>query len=128
MPWVHNVRNTDMVCAVDDDQCMDLLRLFNEEAGQKSWPEPACPASWSSELPLLGISSICNLVAAIKTAKYYDMDGRDVIFMPLTDSADLYSSRLAEMTAEQGAYDRDHGPGRPGPLAARASPPTTCAS
>ena len=25
----------------------------------------------------IGISSICNLVAAIKTAKYYELDGRD---------------------------------------------------
>ena len=35
VPWVHNVRNTDMICAVDDAQCMDLLRLFNEETGHE---------------------------------------------------------------------------------------------
>ena len=33
VPWVHNVRNTDMVAAIDDEQCMSLLRLFNEAAG-----------------------------------------------------------------------------------------------
>src|SRR5262245_5355691 len=34
IPWIHNVRNTDMVAAIDDEQCMALLRLFNEPAGQ----------------------------------------------------------------------------------------------
>jgi hypothetical protein len=43
-------------------------------------------------------------VAAIKTAKYYDMDGRDLIFTCLTDSGALYGSRLEELTAEHGAY------------------------
>ena len=59
------------------------------------------------QLPLLGISGICNLVAAVKAARYYGMDGRDVIFTVLTDSSELYSSRLAELNAEQGPYDRE---------------------
>ncbi len=107
VPWVHNVRNTDMVCAVDDGQCLDLLRLFNEEAGREVLAASGVPGAVVKELPLLGISSICNLVAAIETAKYYDMDGRDIIFMPLTDSAALYSSRLTEMNTERGPYERD---------------------
>ena len=53
----------------------------------------------------IGISSLCNLVASIKTARYYDMDSRDVIFTPLTDSMDLYSSRMQEMDANHGPYD-----------------------
>ena len=32
------------------------------------------------------------------------MDGRDVIFTPLTDSMDLYSSRMQEMRAGHGPY------------------------
>ena len=59
------------------------------------------------QLKLLGISSVCNLVAAIETAKYYDLDGRDIIFTPLTDSAAMYSSRLAEMTSARGPYHHD---------------------
>ena len=107
VPWIHNVRNTDMICAVDDDQCLDLLRLFNEEAGHEILTGCGVPDAVVDDLPLLGISSICNLVASIETAKYYDMDGRDIIFTPLTDSAAMYNSRLAEMAAEQGPYDRD---------------------
>ncbi len=107
VPWVHNVRNTDMISAVDDAQCMDLLRLFNEKAGHDLLAQNGVPADVIEQLPLLGISSICNLVSAIQTAKYYEMDGRDIIFLPLTDSAGMYSSRLPELTAQQGAYDRD---------------------
>lgn len=107
VPWVHNVRNTDMICAVDDAQCMDLLRLFNEEAGREILVAAGVPEPMVGDLPLLGISSICNLVAAIETAKYYDMDGRDIIFTALTDSAAMYTSRLTEMTAERGPYGRD---------------------
>ena len=52
----------------------------------------------------IGISGLCNLVASIKTARYYDMDGRDVIFTPLTDSMELYESRFDEMRDQHGPY------------------------
>ena len=105
IPWIHNVRNTDMVCAVDDEQCLTLLRLFNEDAGRAFLGKQNVPANLIEQLPLLGISGVCNLVAAIKTAKHYEMDSRDVLFTPLTDSVDLYQSRLAELRQQHGAYD-----------------------
>ena len=46
-------------------------------------------------------------MAAIKAAKYYELDGRDVIFTPLTDSMDLYGSRLEELREERGPYTRE---------------------
>jgi cysteine synthase A len=107
VPWVHNVRNTDMVSAVDDQQCMDLLRLFNEPVGQQTLTDLGVPSQLVEQLPLLGISCICNLISAIQTARYYDLDGRDLIFLPLTDSAEMYSSRLPELAQQQGAYDRE---------------------
>jgi hypothetical protein len=55
-------------------------------------------------LPLLGISSIGNLLAAIKTAKYFEMGENDVVFTIFTDSTDLYKSRLAELREEVGEY------------------------
>ena len=27
VPWVHNVRNTDAVAAIDDEDCLRILRL-----------------------------------------------------------------------------------------------------
>jgi cysteine synthase len=103
VPWIHNVRNTDMVAAIDDEQCLSLFRLFNDPAGQSALNHRVGD-DIIQQLPLLGISGICNLVAAIKAARYYDMGGRDVIFTCLTDSSALYGSRLEELTAEQGRY------------------------
>jgi cysteine synthase len=106
VPWIHNVRNTDMVAAINDQQCLALFRLFNEPTGQMHLNRRV-PAELIQKLPLLGISGICNVVAAIKTAKYFDMDGRDVIFTCLTDSAGLYASRLEELASEHGAYSSE---------------------
>jgi cysteine synthase len=104
VPWIHNVRNTDMVAAIDDEQTMSLLRLFNEDEGRACLAREGVDDNTIGKLDQLCISSICNLVAAIKAAKYYDMDGRDVLFMPLTDSLELYGSRTEEMNVEYGAY------------------------
>src|SRR5688500_10593295 len=32
VPWIHKLRNTDLVMAIDDRATMALLRLFNEPA------------------------------------------------------------------------------------------------
>ncbi len=105
IPWVHNVRNTDMVVAVDDEQCMSLMRLFNEDEGKKFLTTQGIPESLISQLPLLGISGLCNMVAAVKTAKYFDMGNNDVIFIPMTDSMEMYVSRQEEQRQQNGPYN-----------------------
>ena len=35
IPWVHNVKNTDAVVAMDDEIPMNMIRLFNEPEGKK---------------------------------------------------------------------------------------------
>ena len=104
VPWVHNVRNTDAVAAIDDEDCMRIVRLFNEPAGRKHLASLGVTAKQLRQLPLVGISGVCNLLAAIKTAKYFDLDERDVIFTVFTDSMELYGSRLKELHDEHGAY------------------------
>jgi cysteine synthase A len=108
VPWVHNVRNTDMVLAIDDQQTIDLMRLFNEPEGRSLLARSGVPEELIEKLDLLGISSLCNLAAGIKMAKYYEMGPRDVIFTPLTDSMEMYGSRLVEETELHGPYtERD---------------------
>ncbi|MCG8409479.1 MAG: pyridoxal-phosphate dependent enzyme [Phycisphaerales bacterium] len=104
VPWIHNIRNTDVVAAVDDEQCIALMRLFNEPAGHDFLVKEGVPESFVKQLPLLGISCICNLVASIKTARMFDMDDRDIIFTCLTDSMDLYQSRIEEQQKINGPY------------------------
>ena len=104
IPWVHNVRNTNMVAAIDDEQTIQLMRLFNEKEGHECLLREGVDEETLQSLGMIGISGLCNLVASIKTARYYDMDGRDVIFMPLTDSMQLYTSRMQEAEQTHGAY------------------------
>lgn len=106
IPWIHNVRNTDMVAAVDDENCMRLLRVFNEKAGHEVLKEYGVDPELIKKLPLLGISSISNVLSAIKAAKYWDCTEDDVIFTSLTDSAGLYESRLLELHQQYGDYDK----------------------
>jgi cysteine synthase len=104
VPWVHNVRNTDGVAAIDDEDCMRVLRLFNEEEGQKYLKSQGVTDAQLESLKLMGISSISNMLSAIKTAKYYEFSANDVVMTVFTDSADMYKSRVEELRHERGAY------------------------
>jgi cysteine synthase len=106
VPWVHNVKNTDLVVAIDDNDTINLLRLFNEPAGRDYLvKEAGVPAEIVSKLDLLGISSIANVLMAIKFAKYYELTRRDMVLTVFTDSTELYQSRLRELREEQGEYN-----------------------
>jgi cysteine synthase A len=107
VPWIHNVRNTDVVAAVDDEDCIRLLRLFNEPEGRVFLASRGVPAELISRLPLVGISGIGNLLASIKVARYFELSDRDVVFTILTDSMELYASRLAELEESEGRFDRE---------------------
>ncbi len=104
VPWVHNVRNTDAVAAIDDEDCMRVLRLFNEDHGRDFLSSLGVNDKSIDELSLLGISSIGNLLAAIKTAKYFEMRENDVLLNVFTDSVEMYRSRLNELLDERGEY------------------------
>ncbi|MHA2169807.1 MAG: pyridoxal-phosphate dependent enzyme [Candidatus Kariarchaeaceae archaeon] len=104
VPWIHNVRNTDMVIAIDDNDPIDLIRLFNEPNGRAYLQKQGIPEELIDQLGLMGISSIANVLCCIKMAKYYDLDENDVLVTVWTDSMDLYQSRLQELTVERGEY------------------------
>jgi len=104
VPWVHNVKNTDMVVAIDDAAVVNLARLFNEPAGRDHLVRQGVPEAFVNRLDLLGFSGISNLISAIKFAKYYELGENDIVLTILTDSMELYGSRLHEMHAEYGEY------------------------
>jgi len=105
VPWVHNVKNTDMVIAVDDEDCMRLLRLFNEEKGKQYLQSNGLDKQLVHNLNLLGISSIANILAGIKMARYYELTSDDIIFTIATDSSDMYDSRIIELRESWGPYN-----------------------
>ncbi len=107
VPWIHNVKNTDMVVAIDDAAVVNLMRLFNEPAGRSYLVEKGVPEAVVSSLDLMGFSGISNVLSAIKFAKYYELGSHDIVLTILTDSMELYGSRLKEMHQEYGDYSRD---------------------
>lgn len=104
VPWIHNVKSTDVVVAIDDNSVVNLARLFNEENGRAHLVANGVPESIVSQLDLLGFSGISNVLSAIKAAKYYEMEENDILLTVLTDSMELYRSRLHEMRLESGEY------------------------
>ena len=104
IPWIHNVKNTDAVCAIDDEDPLRIMRLFNEPAGQEWLSKNGISDDVISKLPWLGISSISNMLSSIKLAKYYEMNENDIIFTIFTDSKEMYNSRLDEMNQTWGKY------------------------
>ncbi|MFP4548170.1 MAG: pyridoxal-phosphate dependent enzyme [Fidelibacterota bacterium] len=108
VPWIHNARTTDMVIAVDDEVTMRLLRLFNEPEGHEYLAQQGVDSVIIEQLHLLGISSIGNLVAAIKFAKYYELTEKDIVTTVFTDSMELYGSRIKELREQRGNYIHDN--------------------
>jgi cysteine synthase len=104
IPWIHNVKNTDMVIAIDDEACMHLIRLFNEPNGRSYLASQGVPENVVQNLDLIGISGVANMLSAIKFAKWYELGEEDVVLTVFTDSMELYQSRLQEMEAEHGSY------------------------
>ena len=108
VPWIHNSRNTDFVTAIDDNAVVNLSRLFNEPTGKQYLIDSGVDENLVSQLDLLGFSGISNVLSAIKFAKYNELTEDDVVLTVLTDSMELYQSRLLEMHEEFGAYTREN--------------------
>jgi len=104
VPWIHNVKNTDLIIALDDNAIVNLARLFNEPAGQHFLAEQGVSEEVVNNLDLLGFSGIANLTMAIKFSKYYELGENDVVLTVLTDSMELYQSRIQEMQKQFGTY------------------------
>jgi cysteine synthase A len=104
VPWIHNILNTDMVVAIDDNAVVNIMRLFNEPAGKELLVRKGVPANLVNNLDLLGFSGIANMLSAVKFAKYYELGPNDVILTVFTDSMELYQSRIKDMRSEMGEF------------------------
>jgi hypothetical protein len=104
IPWIHNVKNTDMAIGVDDEATISLTRLFNEPAGKAYLVDQGVKPELVEQLSLFGISCIGNMVATIKMAKHYEMGSGDVLVTVGTDSMEMYESRLVELNDERGEF------------------------
>jgi len=101
--WIHNVYNMDALMCLDDVECKKGLQLLTEEPG---WRVLADAGVSQEDIQLMsttfGISGVCNVLGAIKTAKFYGLGKDDVVVTILTDAVDRYHSVMAQMTATYG--------------------------
>ena len=102
IPLIHNVMGTDFAIAVSDATTDSLFLLFNTETGRRFLAE-RCELTPETEagLPRLGLSSLCNLVASIKLARYLGLGRHDVVATVATDGAELYTSELEKIERQR---------------------------
>jgi cysteine synthase len=101
VPYIHNVMNTDTVVGISDAHTDRLLALFNTDEGRRYLTERrGIDAGLVARLSNLGLSSLCNMLAAIKVARQYDLGADDVIVTVATDGAAMYGSEIAKSIAK----------------------------
>ena len=100
IPFIHNVMNTDLVVGVSDRSTDSLNLLFNSQVGRRYLAaRRKLDPSLVDRLDSLGLSSIANVLAAIKTAKRLKLGPDDAIVTVATDSAAMYESERRKFEA-----------------------------
>ena len=105
--WIHNVTNMDALMCIDDIESKKGLQLLTEVPGWRVLTQELGIDEATVRLmaETFGISGVCNVLGAIKTAKSYEFGKNDVIVTILTDAIDRYHSVMAQMSATYGKMD-----------------------
>jgi cysteine synthase len=104
--WIHNVWATDLLVCVDDLECQEGLQLLQEGTARLE-AEGVEAARARGFVDLFGISGVCNVLAAIRTAAHYGFGPRQALVTIATDGFDRYPSVLKRLDAEQGRIDAE---------------------
>jgi cysteine synthase len=107
IPLIHNVMATDLVVGVTDRATDALLVLFNTDVGREHLLRQGVPPGQVGALGSLGLSSICNVLAAIKVARHQRLGPDDVLLTVATDGAPMYGTELDRIAARDfpGGFD-----------------------
>lgn len=106
--WIHNVMNMDAMMCIDDMESKKGLQLLTSDIGKDYLIDVIGMSKENVSMlsQILGISGVCNLIGAIKTAKYYEMTENDNIFTICTDTIDRYHSVMNNLDNEFGVMDK----------------------
>jgi cysteine synthase len=97
VPFIHNVLNTDFVIGVSDRASDALNLLFNTTVGREFLTaRKGLTQDQIFGLGDLGLSSIANILAAIKVAKYMGLGADDAVLTVATDGAEMYGTELVK--------------------------------
>ncbi|MCI0390653.1 MAG: pyridoxal-phosphate dependent enzyme [Acidobacteria bacterium] len=105
--WIHNVLNMNAIMCLDEIECKKGLQLLTSQAGKEALVRRYGISESKAQImaTIFGISGVCNVLGAIKTAKHYQFGRRDVVVTICTDAIDRYHSVMAEMSETNGAID-----------------------
>ena len=102
---IHNVLTTDYVALIHDDDCVMGLELLER---RRSLVERMLgrPRGYLDSLEgVFGISGICNVLGAIRLARYLGLGPEDNVVTIATDGMDRYPSVLANLEKRRGPLD-----------------------
>lgn len=94
---IHNVLTTDYLALIHDDDCVMGLELLERRPAVVERILRLPPRSLTSFQGLFGISGICNILGAIRTARFLHLAPDDNVVTIATDGFDRYPSVLAEL-------------------------------
>jgi len=105
--WIHNVMNMDAIMCLDDIECKKGLQLLTDEIGMDALERRLGIARDQVEKlsTIFGISGVCNVLGAIKTARHFGFGRNDTVVTICTDAIDRYHSVMADMTRAYGKVD-----------------------
>jgi cysteine synthase len=96
IPLIHNVMNTDVVIGISDQATDGLNAVFNTDVGRAYLARRlGLPTDIACAFAQFGLSSIANILGAIKLAKHANLGPDDVIVTVATDGHAMYRSELA---------------------------------
>ena len=93
---IHNVLNTDFICLIKDEESVQGLKLIHD--GIDVLVENGIDKSMALSMKeLFGVSGICNIIGAIKMAKYLKLGPDDNVVTIATDGFDRYETVLLDL-------------------------------
>ena len=93
---IHNALTTDFITQIIDDDCVRGLAVIHE--GTETLIKHGVPEKVAKSLTdLFGVSGICNILGAIKMAKYLKLGPNDNVVTIATDSFDRYPSVIENL-------------------------------
>jgi cysteine synthase len=95
---IHNLLTTDFVILIKDEETVQGVKIFHD--GAESLVKLGVDREFAMNLRnLFGPSGICNVLGAIKLAKFLRLGPGDNVVTVATDGFDRYNSVLEEMSS-----------------------------
>jgi hypothetical protein len=107
--WIHNVGNLDAMMCIDDEECLLGLQLLTDPEGTAFLSGEGGLGDLAARrlATLLGVSGICNILGAIKTARWLGLSKDQAVVTVATDGFDRYPSVMRRLAERIGPLTRE---------------------